>query len=119
LKLNDEQYWLYAAVDAETNELFHTTLEPTTNTVLAQQFLAEVSEKHDVDNAVFLVDGSHSLHAACHRAGYDSSYVSQTVSVTPQQKQLTTGSARSASHGISLSEHYHYLKRKLFKTKKK
>ena len=31
---------------------------------------------------------------------------SQTVSVTPKQKLPTTGSDHSASHGISLSEHY-------------
>ena len=31
IQLNDEQYWLYAAVDPETNELLHTSLEPTTN----------------------------------------------------------------------------------------
>jgi transposase-like protein len=31
IQLNDEQYWLYAAVDPHTNELPHTTLEPTTN----------------------------------------------------------------------------------------
>ena len=44
IRLNDEQYWLYAAVDPETNELLHTQLEPTTNSVLAQQFLAELRE---------------------------------------------------------------------------
>ena len=33
IRLDDEQYWLYAAVDSETNELLHTTLEPTTNRV--------------------------------------------------------------------------------------
>ena len=31
IRLNDEQYWLYAAVDPELNELPHTTLEPTRN----------------------------------------------------------------------------------------
>ena len=31
IRLNDEQYWLYAAVDPDTNELLHTALEPTTN----------------------------------------------------------------------------------------
>ena len=31
IQLNDEQYWLYAAVDPETNELLHTALDPTTN----------------------------------------------------------------------------------------
>jgi transposase-like protein len=36
IQLNDEQYWLYAAVDPETNELPPIQLEPTTNSVLAQ-----------------------------------------------------------------------------------
>jgi len=40
IRLNDEQYWLYAAVDPE-NELLHTSLEPTTNTVIAQTFLTQ------------------------------------------------------------------------------
>ena len=31
IRLNNEQYWLYAAVDPETNKLLHTTREPTTN----------------------------------------------------------------------------------------
>ena len=69
IQLNDEQYWLYAAVDPETNELLHTSLEPTTNTGIAQKYLAEIDEKHDVSESMFLVDGSHSLQAACHRAG--------------------------------------------------
>jgi transposase-like protein len=74
IQLNDEKYWLYAAVDPETNELLHTSLEPTTNTVIAQAFLAEIDEKHDVSEAVFLVDGSRSLQAACRRGGYDFRY---------------------------------------------
>jgi len=74
IQLNDEQYWLYAAVDTATNELLHTTLEPTRNTMLAQTFLAEIGEKHDVSEAVFLVDGAQSLQAACRRMGYDFRY---------------------------------------------
>jgi len=74
IQLNDEQYWLYAAVDPDTNELLHTKLEPTTAKVLAHSFLTELSEKHDVSDAVFLVDGSHSLQAACQRHGYDFRY---------------------------------------------
>jgi transposase-like protein len=74
IRLNDEQYWLYAAVDPQTNELLHTKLEPTTTKVLAHSFLTELSEKHDVSDAVFLVDGSHSLQAACHRCGLDFRY---------------------------------------------
>ncbi len=74
IQLNNEQYWLYAAVDPETNELLHTSLGPTTNTVIAQAFLAEIDEKHDVSEAVFLIDGAQSLQAACHRGGYDFRY---------------------------------------------
>ena len=71
IRLNDEQYWLYAAVDPETNELLHTQLEPTTNKVVAHAFSAELREKHDVDDAVFLIDGSHSLKDACSRYSHD------------------------------------------------
>ena len=74
IQLNDEQYWLYAAVDAATNELLHTTLEPTRNTMIAQTFLAEIGEQHDVSEVVFLVDGAQSLQTACRQMGYDFRY---------------------------------------------
>jgi transposase-like protein len=50
IRLDDEQYWLYAAVDPETNELLHTKLEPTRTNVLAHAFFTELREKHDVDD---------------------------------------------------------------------
>jgi len=74
IRLNDEQYWLYAAVDPNTNELLHTKLEPTTNKGISHSFFAELSEKHDVDDAVFLIDGSHSLKDACSRHDHDFRY---------------------------------------------
>jgi len=74
IRLNDEQYLLYAAVDPETSKLLHTKLRPTTTKVPAHSFLTEISEKHDVDCAVCLVDGSRSLQAACHRHGFDFRY---------------------------------------------
>jgi transposase-like protein len=39
IRLNDGQYWLYAAVDHVTNKLLHTKLQPTTTTVLAHPLL--------------------------------------------------------------------------------
>ncbi|QSG16318.1 Transposase (plasmid) [Halapricum desulfuricans] len=74
IRLNDERYWLYAAVDPETNELLHTKLEPTTNKVIAHSFFTELREKHNVDDAVFLIDGSLSLKDACSRHGLDFRY---------------------------------------------
>jgi transposase-like protein len=58
IQLNDKQYWLYAAVDTETNELVHTQLGADDKQRSCKQFLAELHEKHDVDDAVFLIDGS-------------------------------------------------------------
>ena len=74
IQLNGEQYWLYAAVDPQTNELLYTKLEPTTNKVIAHGFFAELREKHDVDDAVFLIDGSHSLKDACRRHSLEFRY---------------------------------------------
>ena len=74
IQLNDEQYWLYAAVGPETNDLLHTTLEPTRNNALANQFFAELREKHDVDDATILVDGAASLQQACRKHDLDYRY---------------------------------------------
>jgi transposase-like protein len=67
IRLNDEQYWLYAAVDPETNESLHTALEPTTDKGIAHASVAELREEHGVDDAAFPIDGSHSLKDACRR----------------------------------------------------
>jgi putative transposase len=41
IRLNDEQYWLYATVDPETNEFLHKKLEPTRTNVLSHAFFAD------------------------------------------------------------------------------
>jgi putative transposase len=74
IRLNDERYWLYAAVDPETNELLYAKLEPTTNNSIAHAFFTALPKKHDVDNAVFLIDRSHSLKDACRRHSLDFRY---------------------------------------------
>ncbi|WP_299264715.1 IS6 family transposase [Halorientalis sp.] len=74
IRLNSEQYWLYAAVDPDTNELLHTKLEPVRTNALAHAFFGELREKHDVDDAVFLVDGAAPLKDACQRHGLDFRY---------------------------------------------
>ncbi|WP_436903637.1 IS6 family transposase [Halovenus halobia] len=69
IRINDQQYWLYAAADPDTNELLHLRLFSTTTTALTEIFLRELRQKHDVEDAVFLVDGANHLQAALHRAG--------------------------------------------------
>jgi transposase-like protein len=64
IQLNNQRFWLYAAVDPETNEFLHVRLFPTRTTVLTTQFLQELTEKHDVTDSLFLVDGAPWLQAA-------------------------------------------------------
>jgi putative transposase len=56
IRVGDERYWLYAAVDPETNEFLHTRLYPTRNNSTTKQFLRELCEKHSVKESPFLID---------------------------------------------------------------
>jgi len=71
---SDERFWLYAAVDTETNRLLHVTLFPTRNQAITEMFLTELREKHLVDDALFLVGSAPWLQAALHRHGLDYRY---------------------------------------------
>lgn len=64
IQLNAQRFWVYAAVDLETNEILDIRLFPIQIRVLIKQFLKELQEKHDVGDAVFLVDGAPWLQAA-------------------------------------------------------
>ena len=74
IQIDDEQYWPYVAVDTDSNDLLHTALEPARTNVIADQFFAELREKHEVDNAIFLVDGAVPLQRACRKHGLDFRY---------------------------------------------
>ncbi|WP_136602661.1 IS6 family transposase [Salinigranum halophilum] len=69
IRVNDEQYWLYAAVDPDTNKILHIRLFQTYTTALTEIFLRELREKHDVSDAVFLVDGAKHLQTALRQSG--------------------------------------------------
>jgi putative transposase len=69
IQLGTDRYWLYAAVDPTTNEFLHVRLFPTTNAGLTHVFLRELREKHDIDDATFLIDDADHLQAALSRLG--------------------------------------------------
>ena len=69
IRINGQQFWLYAAVDPTTNEFLHVRLYTTTTTALTERFLRELRKKHDVEDAVFLVDHAKHLAAALRRSG--------------------------------------------------
>ncbi|WP_058991642.1 IS6 family transposase [Haloarcula sp. CBA1127] len=68
IRINDQQFWLYAA-DPQSNELLHVRLFATTTTTLTEISLRELRQKHNVETAVFLVDGAQHLQTALQRAG--------------------------------------------------
>jgi transposase-like protein len=72
--IDGEKYWLYAAVDPGSNEFLHTKLEPTRTNALAGIFFSELKQKHDIDDAVFLVDDATPLKEACRRHGLTLKY---------------------------------------------
>jgi transposase-like protein len=74
IRINDQQYWLYAAVDPETNIFLHIRLFSTYTTALTEIFLRELRRKCDVDDAVFLVDDADWLQTALQRHGLDFRY---------------------------------------------
>ena len=69
IRINGQQFWLYAAVDPEINEFLCIRLCTTNTTALTEQFLRELCEKHDVSDAVFLVDHAKHLAAALRQSG--------------------------------------------------
>lgn len=56
-------------VDTETNDMHHTSLEPTRSKVIARAFVRELCEKHDIDDAEFFIDREESLQYAYQRHG--------------------------------------------------
>jgi len=67
IRINDEQYWLYAAVDPETNRILHSRLFPDRNTAMTERFLRELKQKHDFVESLFLVDSVPWLQTALSR----------------------------------------------------
>ncbi|ADQ68948.1 IS6-like element ISHbo1 family transposase [Halogeometricum borinquense] len=57
VKINGEWSWLYAAIDIETKLILDVELFGRHGTDPAAAFLHRLSEKHDLSDAVFLVDG--------------------------------------------------------------
>ena len=70
IRINDDQYWLYVAVDPQTNRILHSRLFPTYTIPIAREFLTELVEKHDIEDAVFLVDDADDLIGGLRRENY-------------------------------------------------
>jgi len=50
IRINDQQFWLYAAPNPQLNDMLHLRLFLTMTTVLTEIFLKELRQKHDVEH---------------------------------------------------------------------
>lgn len=69
IRVDDQAYWLYAATDPDPDEFLHVDLYMMQNFGASLLFLGELKEKHNVADAVFLVDGAQWLKEALRRHG--------------------------------------------------
>jgi transposase-like protein len=69
VKVNGERHWLFAAVEPDTNVILHLRVFSLRNLGATKQFLRELREKHDIENAEFFVDGAPWLQSGLHELG--------------------------------------------------
>jgi transposase-like protein len=70
IRVNGDDYWLYGAVDPETNEILHVRLFPTTTKQTTRWFLAELHRRYQLDTVEFLVDEADYLMNVLEEDGY-------------------------------------------------
>jgi len=68
IRINNQQFWLYAADDPATNNLLHVHIFSTTTTALTEILLCELQQTRCQDSLFFL-DGATYLQAALQRTG--------------------------------------------------
>ena len=71
IRLHGQEYWLYGAVDPETNEILHVSLFPTTTKQAERWFLVELHRHYPLDDVVFLVDDADYLGPVLAEDGYE------------------------------------------------
>ena len=70
IRINGADYWLYGAVDPETNEILHFRLFPATTKQTTRWFLTELHRRYQLNNVEFLVDDADYLVNVLDENGY-------------------------------------------------
>ncbi|WP_134672528.1 IS6 family transposase [Halorussus marinus] len=70
IRLHGQEFWLYGAVDPETNEILHVSLFPTTTKQTTRWFLDELHQRYQIDDVLFLVDDADYLGPVLAEDGY-------------------------------------------------
>ena len=70
IRLHGQDFWLYGAVDPQTNEILHVSPFPTVTEQTTRWFLAEIHRRYQLDGAEFLVDDASYLGPVLAEDGY-------------------------------------------------
>jgi transposase-like protein len=70
IRLEDQDHWLYGAVDPRTNEILHVSLFPTTAKQTTRWFLDELHRRYQLDDVLVLVDDADYLDPVLGEDGY-------------------------------------------------
>jgi transposase-like protein len=70
IRLHGQEFWLYGAVDPQTNEILHVSLFPTAAKQTRRWFLDELHRRYQLDNVLFLVDDADYLSPVLAEDGY-------------------------------------------------
>jgi len=70
IRLNAQEFWLYGAVDPQTNEISHVTLFPTATEQTTRWFLTELHRRYQLVGVEFLVDDADYLGTVLAEDGY-------------------------------------------------
>jgi putative transposase len=70
IRLHGQKFWLYGAVDPQTNKVLHVRLYPTANKQTTRWFLNELHQRYQLNNVEFLVDDADYLGPVLAEDGY-------------------------------------------------
>jgi transposase-like protein len=110
IRLHGEEFWLYGAVDPETNEFLHVRLFPTTTKQTTRWFLADLQRRYQLDGVQFLVDDADYLGPVLDEDGYRFQVISHgnrnaIERVFWEVERRTSSFANSFSHvGLETAE---------------
>jgi transposase-like protein len=70
IRLHGQEFWLYGAVDPQTNEILHVSLFSTATKQTTRWFLIELHQRYQLAGVEFLVDDADYLGTVLAEDGY-------------------------------------------------
>ncbi|MDB2293248.1 hypothetical protein PM085_13290 [Halorubrum ezzemoulense] len=70
IRFHGQTFWLYGAVDSQTNEILHASFYPTANNQTTRLSLTELYRRYQLNYVEFLIDDANYLRSVLAEGGY-------------------------------------------------